>query len=84
MAQPDFPEWFDELTDQPEAVMQAVMQMDPETRIFRVALEGRAEWILEFLTHNQDGTLVNRLELEAAFDQLVSGVNDGPDEPDAG
>ena len=83
MEQPDFPQWFNELADQPEAVMQAAMQLNPETRIFRVALEGRAEWILEFLTNNQDGTLLNRLELEAAFDQLVSGVRDEQDEPDA-
>ena len=49
MEEPEFPEWFGEVADKPEACMQAVMRLDADTRICQVALEGSAGWILEFL-----------------------------------
>ena len=82
MEEPDFPEWFGEADHEPEACMQAFMRLDAETRICQVALEGPAGWILEFLRVNEEGSLIEKLQAEAAFDQAIRNFHDSPDEPD--
>ena len=80
MEEPDFPEWFDEVADKPEACVQAVMRLDAETRICQVALEGPAGWILEFLRMDEEGSLIEKLQEEAIFDQVTKGFFDSPDD----
>ena len=80
MEEPDFPEWFGEAADKPEACMQAVMRLDAETRICQVAREGPAGWILEFLRINEEGGLIEKLQEEAIFDQVTKGFFDSPDD----
>ena len=82
MEEPEFPEWFGEADHEPEACMQAFMRLDAETRICQVALEGPAGWILEFLLMNEAGSLIEKLQTEAAFDQAIRNFHDSPDEPD--
>ena len=83
MEEPEFPEWFGEVADKPESCMQAVMRLNADTRICQVALEGSAGWILEFLRINEAGSLIEKLQEEAAFDQLTRNFHDSPDEPDS-
>ena len=80
MEEPDFPEWFGEADHEPEACMQAAMRLDAETRICQVALEGPAGWILEFLRANEAGSLIEKLQEEATFDQITQGFFDSPDD----
>ena len=80
MEEPEFPEWFGELADKPEACMQAAMRLDADTRICQVVLEGPAGGILEFLLMNEAGSLIEKLQTEAAFDQAIRNFHDSPDE----
>ena len=80
MEEPEFPEWFGELADKPEACMRAAMRLDAETRICQVVLEGPADGILEFLLMNEAGSLIEKLQTEAAFDQVTKGFFDSPDD----
>ena len=79
---PDFPGWSGEADHEPEACMQAVMRLDPETRIFQVVLEGPAGWILEFLRTNEEGSMIEKLQEEAIFDQITQGFSGSPDDDD--
>ena len=80
MEEPEFPEWFGELADKPEACMRAAMRLDADTRICQVVLEGPADGILEFLLMNEAGSLIEKLQTEAAFDQAIRNFHDSPDE----
>jgi hypothetical protein len=80
MEEPEFPEWFGELADKPEACMRAAMRLDAETRICQVVLEGPADGILEFLLMNEAGSLIEKLQTEAAFDQAIRNFHESPDE----
>ncbi len=80
MEEPDFPEWFGEADHEPEDCMRAFMRLDAETRICQVALEGSAGWILEFLGNGAKGSLIEKLEEEAIFDQITQGFFDSPDD----
>ena len=82
MEEPDFPEWFGEAADKPEACVKAAMRLDADTRICQVVLEGPAGWILEFLRINEAGSLIEKLQAEAAFDQVTRNFHDSPDGPD--
>jgi hypothetical protein len=80
MEEPNFPEWFGEADHEPEACMQAAMRLDADTRICQVVLEGPADGILEFLLMNEAGSLIEKLQTEAAFDQAIRNFHESPDE----
>jgi len=80
---PDFPGWFGEADHEPEACTQAVMRLDRETRTFQVVLEGSAGWILDFLRNGAGGSMIEKLEEEATFDQITTGFFGSPDDQQA-
>ena len=77
---PDFPGWFGEADHEPEACTQAVMRLDRETRIFQVVPAGPGGWILESLPTNDEGSMIEKLQEEASFDQITKGFFDSPDD----
>ncbi len=68
MSEDDF-DYIDEAElDEPIA---ANLMLDPETRIWKLELQGSAAMILFFILDHSDTSITNKLWTEAKFDQMM-------------
>ena len=63
---------YDYLDDvEVEDSITANLMLDPETRVWKLELQGPADMILFFILDHSDTSITNKLWTEAKFDQMM-------------